>query len=282
MVTGKGVGMSFIHVARTGFRLETSHSFFIGKLWAQRLAFIALFVAWAALVAGSPSKADDTRAPQSSEGIMATAVLAWGQSFPLPAKQAAWWTIHQKVNLVFPRSLVGKDVTVRTQQDNGQADDMAYSFTVQPGGNPVAGGGYTSFSLSAAEASLIRFSTPMTITITSTWLTDPVVISVTEWDIKQRLVFKDVRMKRTGKTFTFSGRLLTATGQAAQGFRVVACQFKDYSFAALSGDQPLPDQSGRFRVQVTGAKKGSIGLSTWDTGENPSGTQAFSQLFRVK
>lgn len=208
--------------------------------------------------------------------------IGYMQNQPLPKDKAGWWTLNIGIDLALEGVAPNTPVEVRMSQPSSGWEGYVTNPWTDESGAVSTGWGQTFFSLTEAQENLPKYTGPMTVEVRvnpdDAWVTT----SLSDWTVRDRLVFKNVSMKKKGKTLTFKGKVTTAQGVPVSGVGVQPVLFKDYSSGPI-GEFPVQkttNSNGGFTVKVKRAKRGTVGMMIVERPDGASFDWTFSRTFR--
>lgn len=256
----------------------------------RTLASIGAIATAAALISASPVSASAPTAPSGVAGSAATAItiksvsggIGFGQSQPLPKDQYAKWTLNIGIDLVIDGVAEGSAVEVRLTQPSSGTDGWVMERLVEDKGTVRSDWGQSYPTLAEAEQNVPTYTGPMTVEVRASADDDWAAVTLNNWTVRDRLVFKNVSMKKKGKTLTFKGKVTTAQGVPVAGVGVQPVLFRDYGSGPI-GKYPVQkttNSNGAFSVKVTGAKRGTVGMMIVERPDGAAFDWTFSRTFR--
>jgi hypothetical protein len=268
------------------------------RLWGEdmhsgslrTIAHIGAIATASALMAAAPASASTPTTPSGTSRPAATAItiksvsggIGYGQSQPLPKGQYAKWTLHIGIDLVIDGVPEGSAVEVRLTQPSSGTDGWVMERIVEDKGSVRSGWGQSYPTLAEAEQNVPTYIGPMTVEVRASADDDWAGVTLDSWTVRDRLVLKNVSMKKNGKTLTFKGKVTTAQGVPVAGVGVQPVLFRDYGSGPI-GKYPVQkttNASGAFSVKVSGAKRGTVGMMIVERPDGAIFDWAFSRTFR--
>lgn len=212
--------------------------------------------------------------------VVDSSLVVVSQLDPVREGQPIVWGIHTSLTVKVPDAAPHQRVKFQLSQPGS---GLSYRDSTVVINRHVSVSYRQAFpSLAQAKAALPDFLGPATLEVYLTPDGAPILMEVTQWQAIQAMMLRNVTMRRTGSTLTFTGVLVNSAGRPVRNILIRPVEYKG-DMGDSTGLGQRTNAKGRFRVESKPTRPGNVGV--YAVIESPGGfgtITAYSNIFRYR